>query len=111
MSTPANIDFCVSHRAVIDLVRRWVDAMGVRAATARSATSVTGARDSARDFRQALARPAMAGACTPDPTGAPGSIEVAVHDRRPQPTGAAHARPPTSTAAPKASGGPGSTTT
>ncbi|MGW0556773.1 ATP-binding protein [Streptomyces sp. NPDC002926] len=80
--------------------------MSVNVATLRSATSVAGARDSARDFLEGLV-PAIAaqaadtvvlvvsefvtnalrhggGTCTLDLTAHPDSIEVAVHDRSPR---------------------------
>ncbi|MFF3326464.1 ATP-binding protein [Streptomyces sp. NPDC002889] len=83
-----------------------MDPMSVNVATLRSATSVADARDSARDFLEALV-PAIAaeaadtvvlvvselvtnalrhggGTCTLDLTAHPDSIEVAVHDRSPQ---------------------------
>ena len=84
-----------------------MDTMSVNVATVRSATSVAGARESARDFLEGLV-PAIAaeaadtvvlvvselvtnalrhggGTCTLDLTAHPdGSIEVAVHDRSPQ---------------------------
>ena len=83
-----------------------MDTMSVNVAPARSATSVAGARESARDFLEGLVRPIAAeaadtvvlvvselvtnalrhggGTCTLDLTAHPDSIEVAVHDRSPQ---------------------------
>ncbi|WP_405989692.1 ATP-binding protein [Streptomyces sp. NBC_00986] len=84
-----------------------MNTMSVDVATVRSATSVAGARESARDFLGGLDDPIAAeaadtvalvvselvtnalrhggGACTLDLTAHPDSIEVAVHDRSPQP--------------------------
>ncbi|MET7665235.1 ATP-binding protein [Streptomyces sp. NPDC005463] len=83
-----------------------MDTMSVNGATVRSATSVAGARESARDFLEGLDHPIAAeaadtvvlvvselvtnalrhggGTCTLDLTAHPDSIEVAVHDRSPQ---------------------------
>ncbi|MFD3572282.1 ATP-binding protein [Streptomyces sp. NPDC058644] len=88
--------------------------MSVDVASIRSATSVAGARSSARKFLEGLERPAVAadaadtvvlvvselvtnalrhggGTCTLQLTEHPDSIEVAVHDRSPQ---APHMRAP-----------------
>ena len=85
-----------------------MDTTSVSVATASSATSVADARDSARDFLEALGWPAIAaqvadtvvlvvselvtnalrhggGTCTLDLTAHPDGIEVAVHDGSPQP--------------------------
>jgi anti-sigma regulatory factor (Ser/Thr protein kinase) len=83
-----------------------MDTMNVDIATARSATSVAGARDSVRDFLGGLLRPIAAesadtvvlvvselvtnalrhggGSCTLELTAHPDSIEVTVHDHSPQ---------------------------
>ncbi|SEE07631.1 Anti-sigma regulatory factor (Ser/Thr protein kinase) [Streptomyces sp. 3213] len=83
-----------------------MNTMSVNVATVRSATSVAGARESARDFLGGLRLPIAAedadtvvlvvselvtnalchggGACTLDLTAHPDSIEVAVHDRSPE---------------------------
>ena len=83
-----------------------MDTMSVNVATGRSATSVAGARESARDFLEGLVHPIAAeaadtvvlvvselitnalrhggGTCTLDLTAHPDGIEVAVHDRSPQ---------------------------
>ncbi|UQA90715.1 ATP-binding protein [Streptomyces halobius] len=80
-----------------------MDTMSVNVATVRSAVSIAGVRQSARDFLEDLVPPASAaeaadtgvlvvselvtnalchgGACTLDLTAHPESIEVAVHDR------------------------------
>ncbi|MET7931941.1 ATP-binding protein [Streptomyces sp. NPDC005349] len=90
-----------------------MDTMSVNGATVRSATSVAGARESARDFLEGLNHPITAeaadtlvlvvselvtnalrhggGTRTLDLTAHPDSIEVAVHDRSPQ---APHMRTP-----------------
>ncbi|MEV6733745.1 MULTISPECIES: ATP-binding protein [unclassified Streptomyces] len=84
-----------------------MDTMSVNVATVRSATSVAGARESARAFLDGLVHPAIAaeaadtvvlvvselvtnalrhggGTCTLDLTAHPDSIEVTVHDRSPR---------------------------
>jgi anti-sigma regulatory factor (Ser/Thr protein kinase) len=83
-----------------------MDTLSVNVATVRSATSVTGARRSARDFLDGFDHPIAAeaadtvvlvvselvtnalrhggGTCTLDLTAHPDSIEVAVHDPSPQ---------------------------
>jgi anti-sigma regulatory factor (Ser/Thr protein kinase) len=82
-----------------------MDTMSVNVAPVRSATSVAGARESARDYLEGLDHPIAAeaadtvvlvvselvtnalrhgGTCTLDLTAHPDSIEVAVHDRSPQ---------------------------
>jgi anti-sigma regulatory factor (Ser/Thr protein kinase) len=83
-----------------------MDTMSVSVATVRSATSVAGARESARDFLEGLDHPIAAeaadtvvlvvselvtnalrhggGTCTLDLAAHPDSIEVAVHDPSPQ---------------------------
>jgi anti-sigma regulatory factor (Ser/Thr protein kinase) len=80
--------------------------MSVNVAAARSATSVAGARESARDFLEGLDHPIAAeaadtvilvvselvtnalrhggGTCTLELTAHPDGIEVAVHDHSPQ---------------------------
>ncbi|GAB2790239.1 hypothetical protein GCM10027073_23070 [Streptomyces chlorus] len=91
-----------------------MDTMSFDVATARSVTSVAGARESARDFLDGLVRPIAAeaadtvalvvselvtnalrhggGTCTLDLSAHPDSIGVAVHNRSPQ---APHMRTPT----------------
>ena len=83
-----------------------MNTMSLDAASARSATSVVGARDSARDVLGGLVRPVAAedadtvvlvvselvtnalrhggGTCTLDLTAHPDSIEVTVHDHSPE---------------------------
>ncbi|MET7646069.1 ATP-binding protein [Streptomyces sp. NPDC005426] len=84
-----------------------MDTMSVNVAPVRSATSVAGARESARDFIDGLARPTVTaesadtvvlavselvtnalrhggGTCTLELTAHTDSIEVAVHDLSPQ---------------------------
>ncbi|WP_030716176.1 ATP-binding protein [Streptomyces sp. NRRL F-2580] len=83
-----------------------MDTMSVNVATVRSATSVAGARESARAFLDRLVHPIAAeaadtvvlvvselvtnalrhggGTCTLDLTARPDSIEVTVHDRSPR---------------------------
>lgn len=83
-----------------------MNTMSVNVATVRSATSVAGTRESARDFLAGLRLPIAAedadtvvlvvselvtnalhhggGACTLDLTAHPDSIEVAVHDHSPE---------------------------
>ncbi|MFF5301619.1 ATP-binding protein [Streptomyces sp. NPDC013161] len=83
-----------------------MNTMSVKVATVRSATSLAGARERARDFLGALDRPIAAeaadtvalvvselvtnalrhggGTCTLDLTAHPDGIEVAVHDRSPE---------------------------